>query len=117
MRVAAKVIAAAFLIGTLAWGAWRIAGQTTPICNILRNPDDFAGKTVTIKGTVISRLVLGGHRSYVLLDDDGGEIRVITDRLPPPVGKQRRVHGEVDMKLAIRPPILGELKWVVFKEN
>jgi hypothetical protein len=68
---------------------------STPIGNILKNPRDYAGKTLIISGQVTDRMSLLLLK-YYRLKDDTGEIIVISKRPLPVVGKKIKVKGRVE---------------------
>ena len=78
----------------------RNAGMmTTPIGEILENPQHFADRTVTIKGLVSSPKGLGS-RSVFTLSDRTGEIRVYCKHfMAPASGETVKIQGTVCMPL------------------
>jgi hypothetical protein len=72
----------------------------TQIKNLLDNPRDYAGKTVTIKGTVSDRASFIVIKSFSLKDDTG-QIIVITDKPLPRVGDTISVKGKIEEAFSI----------------
>jgi hypothetical protein len=105
----ASIILAIVIVGAAAF--FFIYDPSTPIADILNNPRDFEGKSLTISGEVT-----GGSNllvfKYYSLRDETGEIRVITERLVPSSGARIKVHGRVEQAFQ-----LGEVKVVVFREE
>ncbi|MFN4180358.1 MAG: hypothetical protein ACK4I8_08600, partial [Armatimonadota bacterium] len=60
---------------------------------IIRNPDKFNNKRVLVKGQVISALSIGGTGLYLLRDDKGTAITVVTYKDTPDVGALLVVRG------------------------
>jgi len=75
---------------------WYYFGQVahTPIGSIIKNPRDYEGKVLTISGKVSNRMSLLVVK-YYQLDDETGEIIVISDRPLPAIGEKVRVKGQV----------------------
>ena len=73
---------------------------TTKIKDILQHPRDFDGRTVTIAGEVKeSANIL--FIKYFIVQDDTGEITVVTNRAVPRQGDKVRVTGRVNQAFAI----------------
>lgn len=68
---------------------------------IIRNPDRFDKKRVLIKGQVITALNIGGTGFYLLQDDRGAAIPVVTYSDTPDVGALLAVEGVVRKALQI----------------
>ncbi len=73
---------------------------STSIRDILDNPRDYDGKTVTVSGEVKDATGLLVVR-YFTIADPTGEITVITERPLPKVGSRLRVTGVVHEAFAI----------------
>ena len=74
--------------------------DTTPIGNLLEDPRRYEGKVVTIEGQVTDNqsLILV---KYFKVEDNTGEIVVITDRMLPQIGQTERVQGKIDQTFSI----------------
>lgn len=85
------------IVVIIAVAVWYYFGQvaSTPIGNILKNPRDYARKTLTISGQVTDRMSLLLVK-YFRIKDDTGEIIVISERPLPAVGEKVRVKGRVE---------------------
>jgi hypothetical protein len=68
---------------------------------IIRNPDEFSNRIVTVRGQVISALSIGGAGLYLLQDSKGVVIPVATYQETPDVGAILRVKGRVHKALQI----------------
>lgn len=68
---------------------------------IIRNPDEFSNRIVTLRGQVISALSIGGTGFYLLQDSKGVVIPVATYRETPDVGAILWVKGRVHKALQI----------------
>jgi len=68
---------------------------------IIRNPDKFGNKRVLIKGQVITALNIGGTGLYLLQDNKGVAIPVVTYNDTPDVGALVVVRGVVRKALQI----------------
>jgi aspartyl/asparaginyl-tRNA synthetase len=109
-----KRIVIALLIGlSILAGGWYAfhVWKGTPIASILKDPRQYDGQVVTIRGKVVDRTSLVLLR-YFTLRDDTGEIRVVTDRSLPLVGETVRVKGTVREEFAI-----GDSQFVVLVEE
>lgn len=83
----------------------------TLIGALLKDPRQYEGKAVSIRGKVIDRTSLVVVK-YFNLQDDTGEIRVVTDQPLPLVGETVRVKGRVREAFAV-----GDSQLVVFIEE
>ncbi len=83
----------------------------TPIKEILDDPHDYGGKTVTIAGQVteVTGLVF---LKYFVVQDKTGKITVITSRPLPKEGAGIKVTGTVREEFAI-----GDKQVIVIVEN
>ena len=68
---------------------------------IIHNPDRFNNKGVLVKGQVISALSIGGTGLYLLQDNKGTAITVVTYKDTPDVGALLIVRGIVRKALQI----------------
>lgn len=75
---------------------------TTKIADIKNNPRNYVGKEVTVSGTVTRTFSLFVIK-YFTLNDNTGEITVITERPLPREGQQLKVKGVVREAFAIGP--------------
>jgi hypothetical protein len=66
------------------------------IQEILDNPRNFEGKTVTVEGTVKELFSLFVIKYFTLTDDNGLEIHIVTERSLPKKGEKLRVRGKVE---------------------
>ncbi len=103
-RVAVVLTVGIFLMSCAAMFA-------TPIKKILDNPRDYSGKTVTITGKVteVAGLVFV---QYFNVEDDTGEITVVTQRPLPKEGSKITVKGKVQQAFSI-----GDKQLIVIVEN
>ena len=83
----------------------------TPIGNILKNPRDYDGKIVHVKGQVTESFNLLLLK-YFKLKDDTGEIVVVTDRILPKQGTSATVKGHVQEAFSI-----GDVQCIVIVEE
>jgi aspartyl/asparaginyl-tRNA synthetase len=72
----------------------------TNICDILKDPRRFDGKVVTVSGRVkdSANIVL---IKFFVLEDDTGEIMVVTQRSVPREGARVPVKGQVNQAFSI----------------
>ena len=106
-------ITAVLIITVLGVGGWYYINRvhSTEISRIVSNPRDYAGKEITISGTVADRfsfLVL----KYFNLSDSTGNITVVTDKPLPATGSKIRVKGRVKEEFS-----LGDKQVLVFQES
>ncbi len=81
------------------------------IAKIQDNPRDYAGKIVTIEGTVtevFSLLIV----KYFIVNDSTGEIAVVTRKPLPKTGKKITVRGRVEEAFS-----LGDQQLLVVVES
>lgn len=79
---------------------------------IIRNPDRFNNRIVTLKGQVISALSVGGAGFYLLQDDKGAAITVMAREFTPDVGAILSVKGKVHKALQIgAASLIGVEEW------
>ncbi|MGQ0792523.1 MAG: hypothetical protein ACT4NX_00340 [Deltaproteobacteria bacterium] len=84
---------------------------STAIGDIQKNPREYDGKTVTVRGAVAESVSLFGFR-YFTLRDDTGEILVIAKKAPPAKGERFTAKGRVNIAFAI-----GDKSLVVIVEQ
>ncbi len=68
------------------------------ISDILENPDNYAGKEVSVSGEVVDRYwvdLLGIKAGAYQIDDGSGKIWVITNQEPPEKGEKASSKGTV----------------------
>ena len=100
-----KAVVISVLVVLLAGiGFWLgyLHSHATPIVDLLGNPRQYEGKTVTIEGRVVESQSLFVVK-YFVLEDKTGRINVVTDRVLPQVGKLERVRGQLKEAFAIGP--------------
>jgi len=83
-----KKIFALVLISLLLFGCT----QTTSLEDLDENPAEYAGKEVTVKGTVTNTVKIGKLSGYTLIDEEGHGIRVSSASLPAE-GKEVTITG------------------------
>lgn len=107
-----KAIVGVLVAVAMGMGVWYLYSHFahTPIREIVKNPRDYEGKTLTISGKVTSRTSLVVVK-YFTLNDETGEIKVVTNRFLPPVGSKIRVNGK------IKDISIGDLQTLVFVEE
>ena len=105
------VILIAVLLGAGLWYYKTNIEGITPIGKIIKNPRDYEGKVLTIKGTVTERVSFMFIK-YFKLKDRTGEIMVITEETLPTVGKKQAVTGMVNGAFS-----LGGEQVIVFMEK
>lgn len=71
---------------------------SVPIKDVLNNPREYEGKSITIAGTVGEPVSLILVKAYTLYDDTG-KIVVVTERILPHQGEKITVKGSVDTLL------------------
>jgi hypothetical protein len=78
-------------------GCDRLGIGVTPIGDITKAPASFEAKDVVLRGKVTesNKIPLLNVTIYTL-QDDTGQIPVITTQSPPPVGETLTVHGKVE---------------------
>jgi len=84
---------------------------TTPVASILKNPRDYEGKMVKVRGVVTEKvniIVMKGFK----IKDNTGEIFVITDRILPVEGTEATVQGYVKEGFSI-----GNDQFIVIMEE
>ena len=92
--------------------AWDAANSltSTRINNILNHPRDYESKEVTVYGTVTNAASLFVVK-YFEIQDDTGDIKVVTDKLLPARGEKIKVTG----RMAVIE--VGTERWVVLRED
>jgi len=83
----------------------------TKIGDIVNDPQGFANREVTVKGTVTESLNLFGI-SYYKIKDDSGEIMVIPIAAVPNEGAEMKVTGTVTQYFKI-----GDNELIAIKEK
>ena len=83
-----KKIFALVLISLLLFGCT----QTTPLEDLNKNPGEYAGKEITVHGTVTNTVKIGKLSGYTLIDEEGHGIRVSSASLPAE-GKEITING------------------------
>lgn len=74
--------------------------DTTKIGDIVSHPREFSGKEVTVSGRVIDTFSLFVVRYYTL-QDDTGQIAIVTDRPLPARGEKMKTKGIVKEAFSI----------------
>lgn len=94
MKKAVVGILAMVLLGV---GGWYYLAEVhaTPIAKIVANPRDYAGKEIAIAGRVSDRFSFFVIK-YFALQDQTGEMIVVTDQPLPAVGTTVRVKGHIE---------------------
>lgn len=78
-----------------------VAHAATPVRDLIRNPAQYAGTTVTVAGRVVGPVVAhGGDVGYTLQGDDDYRINVVGRGELPAIGARIAVTGTV----GYRPP-------------
>ncbi|MBN1663575.1 MAG: hypothetical protein JW943_08245 [Deltaproteobacteria bacterium] len=103
-KMISTVVFVIILIGILAGGYWFYTTRIshTAIGDILKNPRNYEGTSVTIEGQVIDPISLLIVK-YYKVKDNTGEIIVTTRRLLPTAGEKIRVKGTIDSAFSIGP--------------
>lgn len=78
------------------------AVPAVPIAELERNPGQYDGKSVAVKGRVVSvtKLPFVALKNYTLRDDTG-EILVLTEGDLPAIGQEARVNGTFSAAVVI----------------
>lgn len=84
---------------------------STPIRKIIENPRDYSGKAVVVRGEVTEIFGLFFVK-YFVLNDNTGEITVVTQRPLPKKGTKIRVKGTVQEAFS-----LGDQQLIVIVEE
>ena len=84
--------------------------SAVPIGEVVSNPRNYEGQTITIEGTVTDAISLLVIKAFVL-SDKTGQIYVITERILPRKGGHVRIKGSVEESFP-----LGSQTMTVFKE-
>lgn len=84
---------------------------STRIGDIHASPRQFDGKQVTVKGTVTETVNLLFVK-YFVVQDETGEIPVVTERILPAKGETVTISGRVQESFA-----LGDERWIVIVES
>ena len=86
---------------------------TTPIEEINRNAESYEGRKVAVHGEVTGVLGVLGFKAY-MVEDDTGEIVVLTKKALPEKGAERKVVGIVKQAFKIDDKsltVIFEGKW------
>jgi hypothetical protein len=79
---------------------------------VIKNPDRFNNRLVTLRGQVINALNVGGVGFYLLQDDKGAAITIATQKGTPDVGAILWVKGVVRKALQIgAASVIGVEEW------
>lgn len=85
-----------------------------PIGKILKNPERFENRAVTVRGQVLSATKLPFmEEGFYVLKDSTGEITVVTRGALPAEGRTRLVRGRVQTTFKVMGKALG----VVIREG
>jgi len=84
---------------------------TTPIGSILKNPRDYEGKPVKVRGVVTENMNIFIMKGFKLKDNTG-EIFVITDKILPKEGSSTTAKGYIKEGFAI-----GDAQFIVIIEG
>lgn len=85
-----------------------------PIGKILKNPERFENRTLTVRGQVLSATKLPFlEEGFYVLKDATGEITVVTRGPLPAEGRTRMVRGKVETTFKVMGKVLG----VVIREG
>jgi len=108
-----KALAALVVVCLLGISGWYYMTNihAVPIGKILDNPREYAGKEITIAGTVSERLSLFVVK-YFNLRDQTGTIAVVSERPLPEVGSTVRIRGRLEEGFS-----LGDQQVLVFVES
>ena len=111
-----KVLIAVLIVVIIAigGGSWYYLSRVrhSAIENMLSNPKEYEGKTVTIEGDVTDRTSFFVVLKFYRVKDKTGEIIVVTKKAPPAVKSRVRVNGRINEIFS-----LGDEKLVVFQEE
>lgn len=112
-KIISTVAAVIIIIGILAGGFWYYTANIshTAIGDIIKNPRDYEGKSLTIEGKVTDSMSLLIVKYYKIRDNTG-EIAVTTKRFLPSVGTKIRVTGTINSAFS-----LGTEQVVVLNET
>src|SRR5882672_10828327 len=87
------------LAGLVLFAAVSFAVPSTPIGDVIRNPDTYANTTVSIAGKVTSQAIgYLGDTAYTLQGSDDFRITVFGRGAVPAMGTQLLVTGKVGRK-------------------
>lgn len=108
-----KIILGVLLVGILLGGLWFYCNYiySVPIKKIIENPRKYEGETLIISGKVVDRMSLI-FLNYFRLQDETGEIIVVTSRMLPALGDRVRVKGKV-----VEAFTIGNEQLLVFAEE
>jgi len=111
-RVALAFLAVIFLsvLGRSCWQRMQVLA--TEPSKVIKNPDRFNNRLVTLRGQVINALNVGGVGFYLLQDDKGAAITIATQKGTPDVGAILWVKGVVRKALQIgAASVIGVEEW------
>jgi len=97
------------LAGALLWLSCR--DNPVPIDQVLVNARAYAGKIIPLEGTVTNNISFMGKGAF-LLEDESGQITVITAKGTPTVGEKVKIKGEVKQALSV-----GGFNMIIFVEK
>lgn len=85
---------------------------TTPIADIIDRPQDYAGRTVKVKGTVSFPISLFGKGRFQLTDNSGESITVVARKgyMVPDEGVTVKVKGKVEQSYRF-----GDISKIILK--
>jgi len=110
MKKALAALLVAILLGIGGW-YYMTNIHAVPIGKLLDNPREYAGKEISIAGTVSERLSLFVVK-YFNLQDETGTIAVVSERPLPEVGRKVRIRGHLEEGFS-----LGDQQVLVFVES
>jgi len=94
------VIAILVVLSAGMWVYFYYYHHTVKIGDVINNPRDYREKTLVMTGKVVERKSLVLKKIFIL-QDDTGQITVVTDRMLPAIGAQVRVKGHIREAIAI----------------
>jgi len=112
--MAKKIIIAILIVIAMCGGVWYYFSRVQPtrIEKILKNPNEYGGKVVTLEGEVTDRTSFFVVLKFFKLKDKTGEITVVTKKSLPNVKSKVLVKGRIDEAFPI-----GDQKLMVFVEE
>lgn len=111
MKKLGKAVLFLLVLAVLGAGVYVYYFQPVPIEKLRENPRAYGGKTVRIRGEVLNHASVLGYGAFDL-QDQTGQITVVTSLPTPQVGEILTVEGEVR-----QPFSMGSLNLTVFKEK
>lgn len=108
-----KIVIGFVIILLVVGGAYFYSARVahTPIGDILKDPREYDGKSLTIAGEVTDRTSLFIVK-YFRVKDKTGELVVVTSKTLPPMGSKVRIKGRVKEAFSI-----GSEQMLVFVED